>query len=398
MNEILNPLKCINCQKIFKTMQAYDRHKNRKTPCLIRDIPSDQLMNPNRCIYCNKILANKNNLKRHLLEACKIKNGGGDILVGKVADEQLIEQMQRMRQTIDNMANKIQQLESRGPTHQTTNINNIGKSIDKSIDKSKSINNSFNTINSNNVQINHYLAPNMDYIRDKFKNIIVREQLDAPNSLIIDIYFDREHPENHSVYLDNIKNKNTLVFNGTRWSHRDHKVLSNEIGNLTYDFVLDELSKIIDVNAMLNFNAVTLANNLKNKRKEVASEKYNKQFYNNLAVGSKSIDKPDYSKTGNKRYDPFVMFTYHLKPRIKLDDTIVIIEYDMVDIEMTERLCESDNWVTKDGEKVSIINRQAFVEHVSDPKKMTNILNNKHYLLSELTVDKVDCEVGSQIK
>ena len=88
-NEEINNKKCYSCGKIFRTPNDLNRHKNRKTPCLIREVLPEQVNNPNRCIFCNKILSNKSHLTRHL-NICKIKNGGMEILADKVKYEQEI--------------------------------------------------------------------------------------------------------------------------------------------------------------------------------------------------------------------------------------------------------------------------------------------------------------------
>lgn len=81
-----NKFKCHNCGKSFADDTHLQRHKNRKTPCLIRDISPELVNHPNRCIFCNKIFVQHQSLTRHL-KICKIKNGGMDILVDKVKYE-----------------------------------------------------------------------------------------------------------------------------------------------------------------------------------------------------------------------------------------------------------------------------------------------------------------------
>lgn len=86
----VNPAKhCYGCGKTFRTPNDLLRHKNRKTPCLIREITEDDKKNPLRCIYCNKISSKKGNLDGHLLK-CKIKNGGLNKLHDKVKYEEQI--------------------------------------------------------------------------------------------------------------------------------------------------------------------------------------------------------------------------------------------------------------------------------------------------------------------
>src|ERR1700742_275440 len=81
--------KCYNCGKIFNTAQSLARHKQRKTPCLIREVAPNQIVNTNRCIFCNKIFSKKENLTKHH-KTCRIKNGGMEILADKVKYEQEI--------------------------------------------------------------------------------------------------------------------------------------------------------------------------------------------------------------------------------------------------------------------------------------------------------------------
>jgi len=87
--ELINNKKCYSCGKVFRTQANLLTHKNRKTPCLIREVAPEQVNNPNRCIFCNKIFIQKQSLTRHF-KTCKIKNGGMDILVDKVKYDQEI--------------------------------------------------------------------------------------------------------------------------------------------------------------------------------------------------------------------------------------------------------------------------------------------------------------------
>lgn len=73
INTTIDPKKCYSCGKIFKLVTDLQRHKNRKTPCLIKTIPIDQINNPNRCLHCNRIFSNVGNLNKHL-NLCKFAN------------------------------------------------------------------------------------------------------------------------------------------------------------------------------------------------------------------------------------------------------------------------------------------------------------------------------------
>lgn len=99
--EILKKNYCHDCGKQFVDTRSFQRHKDRKTPCIIREVPNGQMDNPNRCIHCNKIFSNKSHLVRHL-KSCKIKNGGMNILVDKVHYEHEIKLLKANDKAKDN--------------------------------------------------------------------------------------------------------------------------------------------------------------------------------------------------------------------------------------------------------------------------------------------------------
>jgi hypothetical protein len=63
--QLLDPFKCRDCGKTFAKASDFDRHKQRKIPCLVKNLSPSQIQNPNRCLYCNKIFSTGYNLNKH---------------------------------------------------------------------------------------------------------------------------------------------------------------------------------------------------------------------------------------------------------------------------------------------------------------------------------------------
>lgn len=208
-----NDRKCYNCGKLFQTMQAIERHKNRKTPCLIRNVIPEQINNPNRCIYCNKIFANIGNRNKHL-KTCKIKNGGMDILVDKVKYEQEIRILKEQRDQDHEQIKQLLELQQA----QAAEIEALKKTI-TTVPNPQTVNNIDNrTINFNapiNIVINNYTNPSIDGLTITADELANSQKLSK--LLLQKLYFNPLLPQNHCIYLQNRKDKSLVIYDTNNW-------------------------------------------------------------------------------------------------------------------------------------------------------------------------------------
>lgn len=232
--------KCYNCGKTFRNEAEYNRHKNRKTPCLIRDIKQEDLMNPNRCIYCNKIYSKKEHLTRHH-KTCKIKNGGMNMLFDKVKYEETIRIMQEeharereknerkqeandrllteMQKKMEEMEKKMEELQKNPP--QTT-INN-GPVING---------------NGNNVLvINNVSTPQAEHLLEfnSFRKMLGLYGRDLPMEIVLSVYFDPSHPENASVHLIDKDTKQVIAMENGVWNTFSMENIVEKMRNAGYN-------------------------------------------------------------------------------------------------------------------------------------------------------------------
>jgi hypothetical protein len=189
---------CYNCGKTFKYPALLERHKRRKTPCIIQDVPHDDI-EPNRCRFCNKAYKQKYNLTKHY-KTCVIKNGGMEILMRKVSKDERLENKKIEEVTHNLLLSMMDEI----------------KSLRTKIDNMSSLHSTnFNTQNNaphnfNNTIINNYLSPNVQNL------ILDPKTIDNYSNLsyaVLDhIYFNPERPENHSFYISNKKEKELMVY------------------------------------------------------------------------------------------------------------------------------------------------------------------------------------------
>jgi hypothetical protein len=209
--------KCYECGKYFRDSYDLKKHKNRKTPCLIRNIDEENKSNPYRCIYCNKILKNKRNLIKHY-DSCKIKNGGLDILYEKIKhEEKLQKENEELKRKNDEWERKYKLLEEKYEEEKKTK-QNIHIHGDVNI-----------TIN-NVVPYNRPVFPPPIPI----ENVRMLGGYSTISKFLLNyIWFNKKFPQNHTILPVNVRRKETIVYDGSDWTRKNN------------DEVLEEINKIV---------------------------------------------------------------------------------------------------------------------------------------------------------
>ena len=91
------------------------------------------------------------------------------------------------------------------------------KQIDELIKKA-GINNSNNTINvQNNIKLLSYSDTDRSHLTDKDILKCLKHSNFCIPHLIEKVHFDINKPENHNIYISNLKNKYVMIYDGNKW-------------------------------------------------------------------------------------------------------------------------------------------------------------------------------------
>lgn len=216
---------CDRCNKIFDQKSHYNDHLNRKKPCIAitpgaepkltniiqkngNNIISDVL----KCSFCNKVFTRKDNLTRHMNDRCQIKKLT-EASMEKVA-EKVLEKLKEENKSIIN---------------NTTNI-----TIDK-------------------LQINYAKPSIVPYGEEDTSNIsdstyikLFVKQINSVPELVKYLHFDENHPENHNVYISNIKDGYVLVYDGKQWEIKYRDVFLDDMFERGWTFLEEKFNELID--------------------------------------------------------------------------------------------------------------------------------------------------------
>ena len=167
------------------------------------------------CKYCEKTYSSNSHLNRHY-KSCK----------EKAKDE---EEKQNLLKVIDVLNQQL--------IEQREQLNKRDHQIDELIKKAGNTQN--NTLNTtNNIKILAYKNTDLSHLTDNdYLQCIGHSNFCVPH-LIKKIHFNPKKPENHNVYISNIKNKYAMIYDGIKWN------LSNQLEVI--DNLLDTNHEILE--------------------------------------------------------------------------------------------------------------------------------------------------------
>lgn len=148
-----------------------------------------------QCPNCNKFFTKKTNFYRHKKHFCK----GSDKNISESSEEESVEILQK----------KVKEAEKK------VEVELLKKKLaeaEKKIDELKM------TQTVTNINIFAYdKNPDMSHLTNHDFLKIMNRGVNSVPKLIEAIHFNPDKPENHNVYIPNLKNKYAMIYNGKKW-------------------------------------------------------------------------------------------------------------------------------------------------------------------------------------
>jgi hypothetical protein len=202
---------CEKCKAVFSQKSNYDRHVNRKTPCIAEEKEQFDI-DKRTCGYCCELYSSPKTVKVHM-NICKKK----PLEIQLTKDEELKQLIVQLNDKLTEQNNEIKEMKEKmnGQTNITNNINT--------------------TNNIQNIIVMPYGKEDLSFLTLKdYKNIFGKGCYSIPEILKL-IHCNDDKPEYMNVYIKNYKDDYILTFDGKDWNvEKKDDILNNMLQSKKY--------------------------------------------------------------------------------------------------------------------------------------------------------------------
>ena len=286
--------KCERCLKEFDRKSQYDYHINKKFPCKINPqkstfFPQNSTQTKSivetdlKCNYCGKVFSRSDSLNRHISGYCKVKK----------ANDEKMEEMMTMLIELKENAQKTEKIHK----------DEIEK-LKEEVSKYKNIvnNNTQNNIGTQNIQNNITFKINAYGTEDSskitvtdYKRILGRGMNSVP-AFVEKLHFDKNIPENHNVYISNLRDEYVLMFDGKIWRLKDRDDALQQLYEDKGDILetkFEELIERLDEPTIKMFKRFLKIKDDDEEKIKVIKKELKKVLYENREIVMKTRRKED---------------------------------------------------------------------------------------------------------
>ena len=214
------------CQhKLKKCQQNVNIFDQKKTKCqhFVNINQEKKKKTEYFCRFCNKSFNTRQSKSRHENNSCKNKEEYNDL---KELVKLLNEQLKQKEKEIDNTYKQLDKKD---------------KQIDELIKKA-----GITTNIQNNIKVLAYKDTDLSHLTKKdFIYCLNRSNMCIPH-LIKKIHFDPKKPENHNIYISNIKNDYIMIYDGNKWVIKDRDESIEDLIDNNEDLLEQKLEEWIE--------------------------------------------------------------------------------------------------------------------------------------------------------
>lgn len=230
----------------------YSNNKSSFSYSLVAD------KNTKECQFCKKSIS-ASNFSKHL-KVCKNKK---EQEKGKIQIyEDVYSEIKEAKERISMLENENKQLRQQiGQTNSNNKkiiINNTkNKTINKTINNNTQNNTQNNTFNNYEIKLLAFGKEDYTQISDAEYKFIINKGFKSLEELVRCIHFNDKRPENHNIYISNMRDNNANVYDGQQWIKANRKETIDQLYQDKKEILeekFDELVNELPEHSITKFN------------------------------------------------------------------------------------------------------------------------------------------------
>ena len=269
--------KCDRCLKEFGKKSHYESHINKKFPCQ-KIAPDCSKITPKCsveesaivCKYCGKEFTRHFNLIRHIDKNCRVKKENDNKM------EEIMTMLIELKENDKKNTEKIAKLEEENSKYKNIINNNTQNNIGTQNITFKI--NAYGTEDTSKITINDY------------KRILGRGMNSVP-VFVEKLHFDENTPENHNVYISNLRDEYVLMFDGKKWRLNNRDDALQQLYEDKSDILetkFEELIEQLDESTIKMFNRFLKIKDDDDEKIKVIKKELKKTLYDNREIAMKT--------------------------------------------------------------------------------------------------------------
>ncbi len=230
--------ECKKCNYKTNLKYSFNRHLNRQNPCDNKNIIV--------CEYCNKKFTHINNYYTHKKHKCKILNNNN------IKDDEIQELEKELKKTELTIKKKELYLKDKELDSKIKKLE-----INKIEINNTTNNNTTNNNITNNINIVAYGKEDMSIINKEDLKSIFKNGSHSIQKILKLVNFNKDHPENHNIFSNNLKNDYVKLYNGETWEMHKYGTAFFLILNEKLYYLRDKFNEMvneIDMETFTNFD------------------------------------------------------------------------------------------------------------------------------------------------
>ena len=188
-----------------------------------------------KCIYCDKFFSRKDALNIHIDKRCKIKKEQEkekeDIY------KKLIEQMEQIKKQNEIIIKENIILKKQIINNKTINSNNT-QMVNSNNNNTQNI--------QNNIKLVAFGEEDLSYLSEQICKFFLKKGYQSVPQLVEHVHFNKNNPENHNVYIPNMKDLYAMIFDGKQWNLKEKEEIVNQLFDDKELFLQDKYKEYFD--------------------------------------------------------------------------------------------------------------------------------------------------------